>query len=86
MTILMFHRIFGDFTGFAPTNLISGTRDLTLSDTLLTHRKLRQAGIEAVLHVYEGSAHADYVTMADTPECADHYAELNRFLSCHLAR
>ena len=36
--------IFGDFTGFPPTYLISGTRDLMLSDTVRTHRKLRRAG------------------------------------------
>jgi epsilon-lactone hydrolase len=76
----------GDFSGFPPTYLISGTRDLLLSDTVRTHRKLRQAGVEADLHVYEGFAHADYVNFTDTPECAQHYAELNAFISRHLGR
>ncbi len=39
--------IFGDFRNFPPTILTSGTRDLLLSLTVLTHRKLRQAGVEA---------------------------------------
>jgi acetyl esterase/lipase len=78
--------IFGDFAGFPPTYLISGTRDLLLSDVVRTHRKLRQAGVEADLNVYEGVAHADYSQLATTPECAEHYAELNAFVSRHLAR
>src|SRR5262245_6850458 len=36
--------IYGDFTGFPPAILTSGTRDLFLSLTVLTHRKLRRAG------------------------------------------
>ena len=35
--------------------LITGTRDMFLSDTARTHRKLRAAGVVADLHVYEGS-------------------------------
>ena len=56
--------IVGDFTGFPPTYLISGTRDLMLSDTVRVHRRLRQAGAVADLHVYEGSADGDYIFRA----------------------
>jgi acetyl esterase/lipase len=77
--------IFGDFTGFPPTYLISGTRDLMLSDTVRVHRRLRQAGVLADLHVYEGSSHCDYIFQPDTPECAEHYRELNAFLLHHLS-
>jgi acetyl esterase/lipase len=41
--------IYGDFHGFPPVILTSGTRDLVLSDTVRVHRKLRQAGVEAYL-------------------------------------
>ncbi|UCF34006.1 MAG: alpha/beta hydrolase, partial [Phycisphaerales bacterium] len=51
----------GDLKGFPPTILISGTRDLLLSDTVRMHRALREAGVEADLHVYDGQAHADYM-------------------------
>ena len=34
-----------DMTGWPPTILITGTRDLLLSPTVLTHRKLRAAGV-----------------------------------------
>lgn len=78
--------IFGDFAGFPPTYLISGTRDLLLSDAVRTHRKLRRAGVVADLHIYEGIAHADHALLQDTPESAEHYAELNAFMSAHLAK
>ena len=74
----------GEFENFPPTYLISGTRDLLLSDTVLVHRKLRRAGVEADLHIYEAQSHADYVTVWDSPESKEHYAELNAFLLKHL--
>ncbi len=52
--------IYGDFHGFPPTILTSGTRDLFLSNTIRTHRKLRRAGVIADLNVYEGMSHAQY--------------------------
>ena len=76
--------IFGNFKGFPPTYLIAGTRDLLLSDTVRAHQKLRQAGVEADLHVYEGIAHAAFRIYQDAPECPQHYAELNAFVSRHL--
>ncbi len=76
--------VHGDFEGFPPSYLISGTRDLLLSDTVLAHRALRRAGVEADLHVYEGQSHGDYIAMWNAPESAEHYAELNEFLLKHL--
>ena len=74
----------GEFENFPPSYLISATRDLLLSDTVLAHRKLRRAGVEADLHIYEAQSHADYVTVWDSPESKEHYAELNAFLLKHL--
>lgn len=46
--------IFADFgKGFPPTILVSGTRDLLLSPTVMMHRALRRADVEAELHVFE---------------------------------
>ena len=53
--------IYGDFPGFPPAILTSGTRDLFLSHTVRTHRKLRQAGVEATLQVFEGQSHAQFL-------------------------
>ena len=76
--------IYGDFTGFPPTYLIAGTRDLMLSDAVRAHRKLRAAGVEADLHVYEGHSHADYLVLWDQPDGQEHFRELKAFLLKHL--
>ena len=41
--------------GFPPTILTSGTRDLLLSNTVRVNQKLRQAGVETRLQVFEAS-------------------------------
>lgn len=76
--------VYGDFSGFPPTILTTGTRDLFLSDVARTHRKMRAAGVEAELHVYEAMSHAGYSIWPDTPESADMYAEVAAFLAGHL--
>ncbi len=76
--------IYGSFDNFPPTYLISGTRDLMLSDTVRVHRSLRRAGVEADLHIYEGQSHADYMAAMQTPESKEHYQELATFMAKHL--
>jgi acetyl esterase/lipase len=78
--------IYGDLHGFPPSILISGTRDLVLSDTVRTHRKLRQAGVEADLHVFEAVSHAQYLTSFPAPEADDAMKEIGRFFDRHLGR
>ena len=76
--------IYGDFHGFPPTLLVSGTRDLFLSNTARTHIKLLQAGIAADILVYEGVSHGDYLHELAAPE-AQHFLEmLDRFFTLHL--
>ncbi len=76
--------VYGDFSGWPPTILITGTRDLLLSATIRTHRKLRAAGVEAELNVYEGLSHADYVASFPAPESRDALAEVAAFYRRHL--
>jgi acetyl esterase/lipase len=78
--------IYGDFHGFPPAILVSGTRDLFLSNTVRTHRKLRQAGVEAHLHVFEGMSHAQYLFNADAPETKETFEEIARFFDARLGR
>jgi len=78
-------RIYGDFHGFPPTILTSGTRDLFLSNTVRTHRKLRQAAVEAVLEVFEGISHGQYL-VPEAPETKEAFAEITRFLDAHLGK
>ena len=78
--------IYGDLSGFPPTILTSGTRDLFLSNTVRVHRKMRQAGVVADLHVFEGQSHAQYAGDPDAPETKEHFGELTAFFDKYLAK
>jgi acetyl esterase/lipase len=82
----MLSPLFGDMQGFPPTILTSGTRDLLLSNTVRVHRKLRQAGVDAVLQVYEGQAHAQYYRDVTAPETKEAFAEIAQFFDKHLGK
>jgi len=77
--------IYGNFAHFPPTILISGTRDLFLSNTVRTHRKMRAGGVPAELHVYEAQSHADYLRAPQSPESKDAFREVAAFFDRHLA-
>jgi monoterpene epsilon-lactone hydrolase len=76
--------VYDDFKGFPPTYLVSGTRDMFLSNTVRVHRKLRTAGVVADLNVYEGFSHGEYLKVFESPESQQVYAELRAFLLEHL--
>jgi epsilon-lactone hydrolase len=76
--------VYGDLAGLPPTILMSGTRDLLLSCTLRSHRKFREGGVPAELHVFEGQCHADYLSA--TPESREALAEIAAFFERHLRR
>ena len=66
--------------GFPPTLLSSGTRDLFLSNTVRLHRKLRAAGLESELHVFEGMWHG----FMYVPETSALMKEFGLFFDKHL--
>lgn len=73
---------FGDFSkGYPPTILVTGTRDLFLSNTVILHRALRRAGISADLHVFEAMPHGGFFGAPEDQEAMD---EQVRFLDRHL--
>lgn len=78
--------VYGDFHGFPPTFLTTGTRDLFLSNTVRVHRKLREAGVEAQLNVFEGQSHAQYLFNEDAPETKAAFGEIAQFFDAHLSR
>ena len=82
----MLSPIYGDMHGFPPAILTTGTRDLLLSNTVRVHRKLRQAGVEAVLQVFEGQSHAQYYRDASAPETREAFEEIAHFLDKHLGK
>ena len=78
--------LYGEFgKGFPPAILTSGTRDLLLSDTVRLHRKLRQAGVDAELQVFEGMSHAQYILVFNSPESEEAFLEIARFFRNHLS-
>lgn len=71
--------LLGEISSAWPTTLLmSGTRDLLLSDTVRMHRKLRRAGINAELHISEAGPHGGFIG-SGAPEDADVMAECRRF-------
>jgi monoterpene epsilon-lactone hydrolase len=78
--------VYGDMKGFPPTILTSGTRDLLLSNTVRVHRKLRQAGVDAMLQVYEGQSHAQYYRDDTSPEAKEAFEEIAGFFDKHLGK
>jgi acetyl esterase/lipase len=82
----MLSPVYGDMKGFPPAILTTGTRDLLLSNTIRVHRKLRQAGVDAALEVYEGQSHAQYMRDANAPETKEAFEEIARFFDRHLGK
>ena len=74
--------LFGDYTPpFPPTFIQGGTRDLFLSNSVRMHRKLRAAGVEAELHIWEAMPHGGFF---GAPEDAEIGTEVRRFVAKHL--
>jgi acetyl esterase/lipase len=69
--------LFGVLTGFPPTILTTGTRDLFLSNTVRMHRALRAADVAAELHITEAAGHVGF---PGAPEAAAIDAEVRGFI------
>ncbi|MFB3778518.1 MAG: alpha/beta hydrolase [Bryobacteraceae bacterium] len=69
--------------GYPPAFLLSGTRDMCLSQTAVLQRKLRRAGVETELHVFEGMWHV-FWEYPDLPESREAMAELAGFFNRRL--
>lgn len=80
----MLSPVYGDMHGFPPAILTTGTRDLLLSNTVRVHRKLRKAGVEAQLEVFEGESHAQYQFDDRVPETREAFGEITAFFDKHL--
>ncbi|MDF7676907.1 alpha/beta hydrolase [Neisseriaceae bacterium ESL0693] len=78
--------IYGDVTGFPPTLLFSGTRDLFLSNTVRMHLKLRDAGVISDLIIFEGLSHAQYLMAPDSPEAKRYFNSSSQFFNHYLAQ
>jgi epsilon-lactone hydrolase len=78
--------VYGDFSGFPPTFLVSGTRDLFLSNTVRVQEKLLQAQVPTELVVEEAQPHTGFLIAAvlDAPEGVHLYSYVDRFFDAHL--
>jgi epsilon-lactone hydrolase len=76
----------GDFHGFPPAILATGTRDLMESNTVRTHQKLLQSGVKADLLVFEGMSHAQFSIDDRIPEDRQAFTEEGAFMDKHLGR
>ena len=82
----MLSPVYGEFRGFPPTILTSGTRDLFLSNTVRVHRKMRAGGVDAELQIFEGQSHAQYQADPSAPETKEYFAEVALFFDKHLGK
>jgi monoterpene epsilon-lactone hydrolase len=80
----MLSPLLGDMAGFPPTILTTGTRDILLSSTVRVHRKLRNAGVEAALQVFDGQSHAQYYRDPAAPETKEAFNEITAFFDRHM--
>jgi epsilon-lactone hydrolase len=78
--------VHGDFTGFPPSILTTGTRDILLSDTVRVYRAMRAAGVEARLEAHEAMSHAEFNSAYDSPESVEVFRDIAGFFDAHLAR
>lgn len=78
--------VHGDFAGFPPSLLTTGTRDILLSDTVRVYRAMRAAGVDARLEVYEAMSHAEYTAAPTSPECAGVFGDIAAWFDRHLVR
>ena len=71
--------IHGDYDGFPPTLIVTGTRDLFLSNAVRLSRRMRLAGADAELRVWESMFHG-FDLMPGLPEGEQAHAEMADFL------
>jgi len=75
--------LFADLGGFPPTLLVTGTRDLLLSNTAIFHLALVRAGADARLLVYEAMPHAFWYHF-DFPETKECLEMMAKFFDQHV--
>ena len=81
----MLSPLYADLHGMPPSLLVSGTRDMLLSDTAIFHRALLRAGDDAQLIVFEAMPHAFWYHF-DFPETTEALELMAKFFDQKLAR
>lgn len=76
--------VYGDFSDFCPTFLVSGTRDLFLSNTVRVQAKLIENDVPQELLVLEGLSHCQYYFVPDAPETLLYHKAARQFWEQYL--
>ena len=76
--------VYGNFSDFPPSFLISGTRDLLLSNTIRVDMKMRESGVITELLVIEAHSHGDYLLVHHAPESQLAFKDLGVFLKKYI--
>jgi acetyl esterase/lipase len=71
---------------FPPTLILTGTRDNSMSNALVTNLRLLDAGAETQLLVLEGLGHGEFNALPGTPEADQAFRAIWRFFDKHLGR
>jgi acetyl esterase/lipase len=74
--------VYGEFSGFPPTLIQVGSKEILLSDSLRVARRARAAGVEVSLDVWDGLWHV--FQYMNVPESGEAIAELGEFFRRHL--
>lgn len=77
--------LYGCFSGFPPTLVLSGSRDLFLSNAIRVDRKIRDASGHSEMIVYEGQSHGQNILGYDIPETQTTLGDIRRFLARYLS-
>ena len=72
--------LFGDFSGFPPVLMQVGEMEMVLSDTTAAAEKMRLAGVDVTMHMYEGMFHDFQMGLNTFPESAAAWEEIREFL------
>lgn len=79
--------LFADtLAAFPPTLVVSGTRDIAMSNAVMTHTNLLLAGVEADLFIQEGLGHGHFFLFPGTPEADTAHRIIWDFFDKHLSR
>jgi len=76
--------VFGEFSGFPPTLLQVGSKEIVLSDSLRVARYARAAGVSVDLDVWDGMWHV--FQFMNVPESQQAIAFIGEFFRKHLAQ
>jgi len=63
--------------------LLAGSRDFAASSLTVMHRRLRAAGVNAELYIFDGLPHA-FLLDSELPESREAYGVISRFFDAHL--